>query len=390
MNAVESAVDWVDRAAHEMPSWLVTALILAIAVALAVLLHGALFRLVERLFYNRLGEFGRRLLHRVFRPTCVGAVILALSIAAEIARIQGRPAQLLDWVLLLAFIVFIGWSAVIVLDTAADLYMRRFRPSGEDPILARRHITQMRLLRRTAIILIYFMTFSALLMAIPSIRQLGISLFASAGVAGLVVGLAARPLLSNFIAGIQIAVTQPLRIGDDVIMEGEFGTIEEIRTTYVVLKTWDWRRLILPLSSVTDKPFQNWTLSSSSQIGTVFWYIDYMTPTEPIRERFNELVKDSKLWDGQVAVFQVTDITAEAVQVRGLVSAASPGAAWDLRCEIREKLLRWIQDAYPQSLPLIRRLNITVEQEEDRAAIERRLQSGAGHDGLAARSKRTM
>ncbi len=389
MNSVASAIDWADTVAREMPPWLVTVLILAMGAALAVVLHGLLFRLVQRLFYRRLSEFGRRLCRRVFRPTGLGAVILILSIATQVAPIQGRAADLLNWALALAFIVFVGWCAVVVVDTAADLYMRRFPSNADDPILTRRHLTQMRLLRRTAVILIYFMTFSALLMTIPSIRQLGISLFASAGVAGLVVGLAARPLLSNLIAGIQIAVTQPLRIGDDVVMEGEFGTIEEIRTTYVVLKTWDWRRLILPLSSVTDKPFQNWTLSSSSQIGSVFWYIDYMTPVQPIRERFNELVKESKLWDGQVAVFQVTDVTAEAVQVRGLVSAASPGAAWDLRCEIREKLLRWIQEAYPQSLPLVRRLNITVEEKDDRAAIERRLQSGTGRDDGAARSNRT-
>jgi small-conductance mechanosensitive channel len=354
MTTVESAIDWADTVAREMPPWLVTVLVLAISAAFASLLHGLLFRLVQRFLYRRLGEFGRRLCHRVFRPTCLGAVILTLSIAVQIAPIEGRVAQSANWALALAFIIFVGWCAVVVVDTAADLYMRRFPSNREDPILARRHLTQMRLLRRTAVILIYFMTFSALLMTIPSIRQLGVSLFASAGVAGLVVGLAARPLLSNLIAGIQIALTQPLRIGDEVIMEGEFGTIEEIRTTYVVLKTWDWRRVILPLSSVTDKPFQNWTLSTSSQIGTVFWYIDYMTPVEPIRQRFEELVKESALWDGQVAVFQVTDVTAEAVQVRGLVSAASPGAAWDLRCEIREKLLAYIAETHPEALPRAR------------------------------------
>jgi small-conductance mechanosensitive channel len=389
MDALDAAKDWSATVTREMPAWLLAVLILAVAAAAAVLLHGLLFRLVQRLFYSRLGEFGRRLLHRVFRPTCVAALILSLGIALQIAPIEGRVAQLLNWTLGIASIGLVGWCAVIVVDTAADLYMRRFPANADDAYLARRHLTQIRLLRRTAVILIYFMTFSALLMTIPSIRQLGVSLFASAGVAGLVVGLAARPLLSNLIAGIQIAVTQPLRIGDDVLMEGEAGTVEEIRTTYVVLKTWDWRRLILPLSSVTDKPFQNWSLTSASQIGAVFWYIDYMTPVEPIRQKFAELVKESKLWDGQVVGFQVTDVTADAVQVRGLMSAASAGAAWDLRCEIREKLLRWIQETHPQALPLIRRLNIAAA-EDNRAEIERRLQSGAGHNGSGARPDRTV
>jgi hypothetical protein len=141
-------------------------------------------------------------------------------------------------------------------------------------------------------------------------------------------------------------------------MENEFGTIEEIRATYIVLKTWDWRRLILPLSTVIEKPFQNWTLTSTGQIGSIFWFVDLTTPVEPLREKFMELVKQSKLWDGQVAVLQVTDVMRDAKQLRGLASAATAGAAFDLRCEIREKLLNWIETEYPQSLPLVRRLNI--------------------------------
>jgi hypothetical protein len=134
--------------------------------------------------------------------------------------------------------------------------------------------------------------------------------------------------------------------------------------TYFVLKTWDWRRLILPLSYVMEKPFQNWTLSSSSQIGAIFWYVDLATPIEPIRRKYEELVKASKLWDGQVLVLQVTDVTRDAQQIRGLASAASAGATFDLRCEIREKLLTWINEQYPQSLPLVRQLNFSEADEQ--------------------------
>lgn len=367
---------------HALPWWVVGVLVLAVTALVTLALHGVAFRLIERLSRPRLGEFGQRLLHRIFYPTRLGALVLTLSIALQAVPIGERAGELLSWTLLLAFIALVGWCAVVLVETAADLYSLRFPVEGKDPLLSRRHVTQVRLLRRTAVIIIYFITFAALLMTIPAVRQFGVSLFASAGVAGLVVGLAARPLLSNLIAGIQIAVTQPLRIGDDVVIEGEFGSVEEIRTTYVVLKTWDWRRLVLPLSSVVEKPFQNWTLTTPPQIGTIFWYVDHMTPVQPIREKFLELVKRAALWDGQVAVLQVTDVTRDAVQLRGLVSAPSAGAAWDLRCEIREQLMRWMQETYPQSLPLLRQVPIPAS-EGQKEVLSSVVVGRVGGDGAA-------
>lgn len=358
MEILNSVTSVAADVARSLPPWVIGVLILAITAMVTVVLHGVLFRLIQRLARHRAGEFWVRLLNRVYRPSRIGLLIVTLSIALQVVPIYGRAETLIIWTLLLAFIVFVGWCTLIVVDTAADLYMQRFTTDSQDPLLARRHLTQVRLLQRTAVILIYVITLSALLMTIPAVRQFGVSLFASAGVAGLIVGLAARPFFSNLIAGFQIAVAQPIRIGDEVLMEGEFGTIEEIRTTYFVLKTWDWRRLIIPLSYVMEKPFQNWTLTSSSQIGTVFWLVDYMTPVEPIRQKFYEFVKQSKLWDGQVAVLQETDVMRDALQLRGLMSAATAGAAWDLRCEGREKLMTWIQASYPQSQPLMRRIDV--------------------------------
>ncbi len=383
MDVTHSLTDFANEITGNMPSWLISTIVLSVTALVTVVLHSVLFRLVQRLFHRRLSEFGEKLLDRVFRPTRIGALILTLSIALQTIPIRDRAREFVTWTLLLAFIVFLGWCAGIVVNTTADLSTRRALAASQDPLLLRRHSTQIRLLRRAALFLVYFITFSALLMTVPAVRQFGVSLFASAGVAGLVIGLAARPLISNFIAGIQIAITQPVRLGDEVIMENEFGTIEEIRATYIVLKTWDWRRLILPLSTVIEKPFQNWTLTSTGQIGTIFWFVDLATPVEPLREKFMALVKQSKLWDGQVAVLQVTDVTRDAKQLRGLASAATAGAAFDLRCEIREKLLAWIEAEYPQSLPLVRQLNLQVNDESDEPKGPANL-ANRGGDGRSA------
>jgi small-conductance mechanosensitive channel len=183
-----------------------------------------------------------------------------------------------------------------------------------------------------------------------------VSLIASAGAAGIVVGLAARPLLTNLIAGIQIAITQPIRIGDAVIVENEWGWVEEITGTYVVVKAWDWRRLIVPLSYFLEKPFQNWTRQTTDLIGTVLLWVDYTVPVNHIRAKLEEIVRTTTLWDGQVVNLQVVDSSEHAVQLRALVSARTSEQTWDLRCEIREKLIAFLQAEYPTALPRQREL----------------------------------
>jgi small-conductance mechanosensitive channel len=166
-----------------------------------------------------------------------------------------------------------------------------------------------------------------------------------------VAGLAARPLLSSLIAGVQIAMTQPIRIDDGVVVEGEWGWVEEITSTYVVIKLWDWRRLIVPLSYFIEKPFQNWTREGAAIIGSVLLYVDYAVPVERVREKLNEIVKASQLWDGRVVNLQVSDAKDQAIELRALVSARTSPLAWDLRCEVREKLIAFLRDEYPQALP---------------------------------------
>jgi small-conductance mechanosensitive channel len=183
------------------------------------------------------------------------------------------------------------------------------------------------------------------------VKQYGVSLFASAGAAGLVVGLAARPLLSNLIAGVQIAVTQPIRIEDAVIIENEWGWVEDIASTYVVIRLWDWRRMVVPLAYFIERPFQNWTRDAASLIGSIILHVDYAADVPKIRERLGRVVQESKLWDGAVVNLQVVDTNARTMELRALVSARNAPQAWDLRCEMREKLVAFLQAEMPEALP---------------------------------------
>lgn len=224
-----------------------------------------------------------------------------------------------------------------------------------DNLRARQIQTQSRVLIRTLSVFILLVGAAGMLMTFPAARQFGASLLASAGLAGLAVGFAARPVLANLIAGMQIAITQPIRLDDVVIVENEWGRIDEITGTYVVVRIWDDRRLIVPLQYFIENPFQNWTRRNSSIIGSVFFWVDYSLPLEPVREELRRLCQEvPELWDGRVIVLQVTDTSEKSIQLRVLVSSPDSSRNWDLRCHLREALINFIQRQYPQSLPQLR------------------------------------
>jgi small-conductance mechanosensitive channel len=191
-------------------------------------------------------------------------------------------------------------------------------------------------------------------MTFPKVKQLGTAILASAGIIGIVVGMAAQRTIGAFIAGLQIAFTQPIRVDDVVIVENEWGRIEEITLTYVVVRIWDLRRLIVPVTYFIEKPFQNWTRVTADILGTVFLYVDYTVPIDSIREELHRVLKESQLWDGKVCVLQVTNTSERTVELRALMSAADASVAWSLRCEVREKLIDFIKTKYPQALPRLR------------------------------------
>jgi small-conductance mechanosensitive channel len=223
-----------------------------------------------------------------------------------------------------------------------------------DNLRARAIHTQFGIVRKIAIVVIGVFALATVLMSFEEFRQLGAGILASAGLAGLVIGFAAQKTLGNLLAGIQIAITQPIRIDDVVVVEGEWGRIEEITLTYVVVRIWDLRRLVLPIGYFLEQPFQNWTRVSADVLGTVYLVVDYTVPVDEIRAQLERIVRESNLWDRKVCGVQVTGASEHGIEVRALVSAADSSKAWDLRCEVREKLIAFLQQNYPGSLPRVR------------------------------------
>lgn len=337
-----------------LPNWLTSSALVIGGVVVALIANAVIVHTLR----NTLGvrhPKTRSLLTRSKGPLRLALIVVALALVVRIAPIGERAATLFGNILNVAFIALLGWTAITAVQISSQVYLRGFKLDAEDNLLARKHVTQVGILKRAADILIVIMTIAAAMMSFEQVRQYGVSLFASAGVAGLAIGLAARPLLANLIAGVQIAVAQPIRLDDVVFLEGEYGTIEEITTTYVVIKLWDWRRMVVPLSYFIEKPFQNWTRETSALIGSVFLYVDYTVPVEKLREKLMEVARASPLWDGRVVVLQVSDATKDhTVELRALLSARSAPAAWDLRCDVREKLIAYLQEEYPDALPRTR------------------------------------
>ncbi|TVR10504.1 MAG: mechanosensitive ion channel family protein [Salinarimonadaceae bacterium] len=327
--------------------------ILSLAAAVGVLAHNFLFRLLRRLADER-GLFWRALVTRTRWLLLLALLIFSLAVASRVAPLTAAGAGFLRHMLLICFIVFLAWAAQVALHAWIIVYLRRFKLDAKDNLLARKHVTQARILERVAVVLIVLVGLSAALMTFEGVRQYGISLLASAGAAGIIVGLALQPLLKNLFAGIQLAITQPIRLDDAVIVEGEWGNVEEITSTYVVVRIWDLRRLILPLSYFIEQPFQNWTREQASLLGSVMIYLDYAVPVSAIREKVKEIAAASPLWDGKVAGVQVTDFRETVMELRILVSAGNAGQAFDLRCEVREKLIAFLVETYPNSLPRVR------------------------------------
>lgn len=227
------------------------------------------------------------------RPSRLLAVFLGLAVTIELSRLPGAWRDALSQIAVAMLIVTLGWTAILTMGALVERALRRYSLEGEDNLSARKYITQMRVLRRTAQIVLWLLTAAAVLSSFEAVRRFGVSLFASAGAAGLVLGFAARPVLANLIAGVQIALTQPIRLEDVVVVEGEWGRIEEIGATYVVVRLWDLRRLVVPLAYFIETPFQNWTRDSAQVIGAVTWYLDPTAPVEAIRARFEALVRAS-------------------------------------------------------------------------------------------------
>jgi small-conductance mechanosensitive channel len=332
-------------------TWLISSAILAGAIALALAAHFALFFLAERLFLRKGKDTEFSFTKRAKKPTRIIFPLLILVLAVPLAPIPENLKAILQHALGLGVIASVGWAIVILAELAGDILFARYTMDSPDNLSARRIRTQTQVLQRIVILAVSIITASIMLMTFPAVRHVGMSLLASAGLAGLIVGMAARSTLSNLIAGVQVALTQPIRIEDAIVVEGEWGWIEEINATYIVVRLWDLRRLILPLSYFIEKPFQNWTRTTADILGTVMIYADYSVPVQEIREELHRILETTELWDKKTWALQVTDATEHSIQIRALMSARNGPSAFDLRCYVRERLVQYLMDRHPLALP---------------------------------------
>ncbi len=324
------------------------------AVAVALVAHYLLFRIFRRIS-GGVGAIPEGALNRrLGGPGRWAMAVIAVRFVLPFLKLPEEFGNTAIHIISLALIGLISWLLIRTAYLLEDCVLSQFRIDEKDNLQARKIYTQLRVVKRIVIVVVVILAAGTMLMTFPKVRQLGATILASAGIIGIIVGMAAQRTLGAFIAGLQIALTQPIRVDDVVIVENEWGRIEEITLTYVVVKIWDLRRLIVPITYFIEKPFQNWTRVTADILGTVYIYVDYTVPIDAIREQLQKILNESKLWDKKVCVLQVTNTTERTVELRALMSAADASTAWGLRCEVREKLIDFIGRNYPQALPKLR------------------------------------
>ncbi|MCB2073156.1 MAG: mechanosensitive ion channel family protein [Novosphingobium sp.] len=332
---------------HLMDRLFVVAVAAAVAVVVALLAHQLLFRAMRRLAGASESEADNILVKRLARPTRYSLIALALVLAAgEIPELQGVLERIAGFVMP----ALVGWVGLAILRALVDAMILRNDISSADNREARRKRTRLLIFSRIASFLVIFVTIGLMLLSIPAVRDIGVALVASAGLGALAVGAAAQPALKSLIGGIQMALTEPISIDDVVIIDGEWGRVETIRTTYVVVVTWDERRLIVPITKFLEETFQNWTKDSADLLAPVILHLDPLADIAPLRAEFERQVTGHKLWDGRVQVLQVTETYVDSIEVRLLMSACDAPTAFDLRCEIRETMLAWIRENQPEAI----------------------------------------
>ena len=334
-----------------IPYWLAQALeaLLAagIGVIIALIAHAILFRVLHRIARASENESDDIVVSQITRPTRYAMAALGIVFAAYQTEAVAEV-----WEMIAGFVMpaLIGWIALALLNALVKAMELRADISAVDNRNARRRQTRLSIFSRIASFVVIFITVGLMLLAIPGVREIGVTLVASAGLAGLAVGAAAQPALKSLIAGLQMALTEPINIDDVVILDGEFGRVEDIRTTYVVVRLWDERRLVVPTSKFLDETVENWTRESSQILGTVLLHLDPLVDVGSIRAEFERQVTANDLWDGRVQSVAVTDTSPDAIQVRLLMSARDAGTAFDLRCAMRESMLAWIRENQPEAI----------------------------------------
>ena len=341
---------------NQLPDLVWDFLLAGVAIVIGLILKFMLSLLIRKKPKDGRPAFSvsRSILSRLGKPFSYFLPLIAFNFLLPFMKMKTNVGPVLNKTLEILLTISFANVLIGVVKVFEDYIYHTFDIQKADNLRERKIRTQLQFIRRIAIGLIVILAVCAILLSFNNLRKIGTGLLTGVGVGGIIIGFAAQKSLGNFLAGFQIAFTQPLRIDDVLVVEGEWGRVEEITLSYVVLNIWDQRRLILPINYFVEKPFQNWTRNSADILGTVFIYLDYTMPLDPLRQELTRLLDGDPLWDRRVNLLQVTNASERTMEVRALMSAANSSNAFDLRCHIREGLIRFVQEYYPDSLPVTR------------------------------------
>lgn len=324
------------------------------AAVVGLLVQVLLFAALRRMVTRPRASAERSLVGRLVAPGRLVMPLLGIELALGAIGLADPVGTILVHGIGVLLAVSVAWLVVRSTYVLDDLILDRYQLDVPDNLRSRRVRTQIQVLRRITVVVVAFVTLAVILLSFPQVRAAGAGLLASAGLIGVVAGVAARPTATNVVAGLQIALSQPIRVDDVVVVQTQWGRIEEIALTYVVVRVWDLRRLVLPISYFISQPFENWTRSTSDIMGWVFVQVDYAAPVDELRHAFEAILAASPNWDGKVGILQVTTLGTETMQLRALMSSTDSSRSWDLQCEVREHLIGYVQQHCPWALPHLR------------------------------------
>jgi len=334
--------------------WLWNLIIIALAIIIGLIIK-SIVKVLSNLYKNKNAySLSRSIIFHIGRPMNHFVPLLVINLMLPLLVLDKELYLLVDRTFQIGLVISFAILLISSIKVFEDYIYHAYDLNKPDNLKERKIRTQLQFIRKVLIGLIIFLAIAVILLSFDNVRKIGAGLLTGVGIGSIIVGLAAQKSLSNFLAGFQIAFTQPIRIDDVLVVEGEWGRVEDITFTYVVVKIWDQRRLILPINYFIEKPFQNWTRTSSEITGTVFLYLDYSVPVDAIRLELDRLLELTDLWDGRIKSVQVTDAKERAIEIRAVVSAANSPNAFDLRCYVRENLIKFVRENYPESLPLNR------------------------------------
>lgn len=343
------------KSAFNLDSWITFILVILSCILAGLLLRWFLFSIIKFSNKKRPTVFKAQLLKHLKTPAKFLLPILFIYSSVSVLDLNSFSHKIIESLIIVNF----SWMLIASLNAIEEVLKQKFAINNNHKAKDRKAITQLRFIKSISIVIIITLAIATILWNISAVRKLGTTILTSAGVIGIIAGVAAQKSIANLITGFQIAFTQPIKIDDEVVIEGEFGTVEDITLTYVVVKLWDWRRLVLPLSYFNEHTFVNWTFNSQELIGSVFFKIDYLFPVVEIRTKLLEILKDNALWDKNVAELLVTNIDESTIELRATFSAKNASDVWNLRCNVREQLIVFFQKNHPNAFPKTRFVDLS-------------------------------